>query len=59
VLPDGVAAEDLRRGRLLPLPGPPLGRELYFFKRSGRALPEAAAEINEGLRRALRVWGRD
>jgi DNA-binding transcriptional LysR family regulator len=56
VLPDGVAQEDERRGRLVALPGPPLGRELYFFKRKGRNLPKVAEEINAGLRRELARW---
>jgi DNA-binding transcriptional LysR family regulator len=58
VLPDGVAAGDEKAGRLVRVPGPPLGREIYFFKRKGRALPEAVKEINEGLQLELRRWTR-
>lgn len=57
VLPDGAVEDERRRGQLVPLPGPALGREVYFFKRKGRVLPAAAEEINEGLRRELRRWG--
>lgn len=57
VLPDGAVAVDAARGHLVPLPGPRLGREIYFFKRKGRVLPDAAEEINAGLRRELRRWG--
>lgn len=58
VLPDGVAAQDEKRGHLVKLPGPALGREIYFFKRKGRVLPEVAKEINEELRLELRRWTR-
>jgi DNA-binding transcriptional LysR family regulator len=57
VLPDGVVAEEFRSGRLVRLPGPPLGRALYFFQRSGRTLPPIVAEINAGLKRELARWG--
>ena len=57
VLPDGAVEEERRRGRLIALPGPALGREVYFFKRKGRVLPAAADEINAGLRRELARWG--
>jgi len=57
VLPDGAVADDAARGRLVALPGPPLGREIHFFKRKGRALPAVAGEVNELLRRELKRWG--
>lgn len=57
VLPDGVALEDVRRGRLARLPGPRLGRELYAFTRDGRPLPPAVGELNAALRRELARWG--
>jgi len=57
VLPDGAVEDERRRGRLIALPGPALGREVYFFKRKGRVLPAAAEEINSGLRRELANWG--
>lgn len=57
VLPDGVAEEDRRRGRLERLPGPKLGRELYAFTRAGRPLPPALGELNAALRRELARWG--
>ncbi len=57
VLPDGVVREDCRRGRLVALPGPALGREVYIFKRKGRVLAPVAEELNAGLRRALARWG--
>jgi DNA-binding transcriptional LysR family regulator len=57
VLPDGAVEDESRRGLLVALPGPRLGREIYFFKRKGRVLPAAADEINAGLRRELARWG--
>ena len=57
VLPDGAVEEERRRGRLVALPGPALGREVWFFQRKGRALPAAAGEISDGLRAQLRRWG--
>ena len=57
VLPDGAVESERKRGSLIPLPGPSLGREVYFFKRKGRVLPAAADEINAGLRRELARWG--
>lgn len=56
VLPDGVVAEERGRGRLVRLPGPPLGRELYFFKRKGRSLPGVLEDVNAALRRSLARW---
>jgi DNA-binding transcriptional LysR family regulator len=57
VLPDGAVARDRRANRLIALPGPPLGREIYFFKRKGRVLSKAADEVNAALRRELTRWG--
>lgn len=57
VLPDGVVKDERRLRRLIRLPGPRLGRELFFFKRKGRDLPPVAAEINSGLKRELARWG--
>jgi DNA-binding transcriptional LysR family regulator len=39
VLPDFTIRDEWRRGRVVRLPGPPLGREIYFLKRRGRPLP--------------------
>jgi len=42
VLPDMVMKDAWRAGAVLRFAGPPLSREIYFFKRRGRALPAAA-----------------
>lgn len=39
VLPDFVVAAELKSGRVVRLPGPKLGREIWFLKRRGRSLP--------------------
>lgn len=39
VLPDFVVAEEVKAGRVVRLPGPKLGREIWFLKRRGRPLP--------------------
>ncbi len=41
VLPDFVIRREYREGRLARLPGPQLGREIYFLKRRGRPLPRS------------------
>ncbi len=41
VLPDFVIKREWRQGRLTRLPGPELGREIYFLKRRGRPLPRS------------------
>ncbi|MDE2038645.1 MAG: substrate-binding domain-containing protein [Elusimicrobia bacterium] len=43
VLPDFSIRDERRRGLLVELPGPPLGREIYFLKRRGRPLRSAWA----------------
>ena len=58
VLPDGVAAEDERQGRLVRLPGPPMGRELHAFRRAGRPLPPGLEELNASIRARLAGWAR-
>lgn len=57
VLPDWVMREDERRRRVVRLPGPPLGREIYFLKRKGRPLPRSVDDFCSAVRRILRAWG--
>lgn len=57
VLPDFVMKEDWRRGRVLRLPGPTLGREIYFLKRRGRPLPPAVEDFVTAAARAVRRFG--
>ncbi len=54
VLPDFVVREEWRAGALVRLPGPPLGREIWFFKRRTRPLPKAVAEFVDVLARSIR-----
>lgn len=57
VLPDFVVADDRRAGRVVRLPGPPLGREIYFIKRKARPLPRAVGEFLDVLERTIRRLG--
>lgn len=57
VLPDWVMREEFRRGKVVRLPGPPLGREIYFLKRKGRVLPRAVDGVCAAVKRILRAWG--
>lgn len=54
VLPDFVVREEWRSGKVVRLPGPPLGREIWFFKRRGRPLPRAVEEFLDALARSIR-----
>ena len=54
VLPEIAAREDVKRGRLVALPGPAIRREIWFFKRKGRVLPSTVEELNAALHRELR-----
>lgn len=54
VLPDFIAAGDLRRGALVRRPSPPIHREIWFLKRRDRALPPAAEFLVASLRRSLK-----
>jgi DNA-binding transcriptional LysR family regulator len=55
VLPDLVMREDKRAGRVVALAGPPLHREIFWFKRRGRVLHPAVEELVAGVRRVIRA----
>lgn len=54
VLPDFVIKREWRAGELVRLPGPELGREIYFLKRRGRPLPAAVNEFVETVARSIK-----
>ena len=54
VLPDFVIREEFRAGKVRRLKGPHLGREIYFFKRTGRPLPHQVDEFVDAVRKAVR-----
>ncbi|MDE2492058.1 MAG: hypothetical protein KGM24_14515 [Elusimicrobia bacterium] len=53
VLPDFTIREERRRGLVVELPGPPLGREIYFLKRRGRPLPAGVDLFLKTLSRTI------
>lgn len=57
VLPDLVIREEWKRGRVVQLKGPPIFREIYFFKRRGRPLSKAVDFFIAKVRRAIRRIG--
>lgn len=57
VLPDFTIREEWRRGRVVRLPGPPLGREIHFLKRRGRPLPRGVELFLRTLARTIRALG--
>lgn len=54
VLPDFVIREECKRGEAVRLPGPRLGREIYFLRRRARPLPPAVEEFVTALQAAIR-----
>jgi DNA-binding transcriptional LysR family regulator len=54
VLPDFVVRREWRAGVVSRLPGPPLGREIYFFKRRDRPLPQSVAIFVAALERTIK-----
>jgi DNA-binding transcriptional LysR family regulator len=54
VLPDFVIRKEWRAGLVRQLPGPPLGRQIYFFKRRGRPLPAAVDEFLSVMIRSIK-----
>ena len=54
VLPDFTVKRELRAGLLARLPGPELGREIYFLKRRGRPLPKSVDEFVETVARSIK-----
>lgn len=55
VLPDFVVAEEEKAGRVVRLPGPKLGREIWFLKRRGRPLPAGVDAFLKEVGRTLRA----
>jgi len=53
VLPDFVIRQEFKKKKVVRLPGPKLGREIYFFKRAGRPLPAQVDEFVNAVRRAV------
>lgn len=54
VLPDFTVAREWKAGLLARLPGPPLGREIYFLKRRGRPLPAPVEEFVAVVARSIK-----
>lgn len=54
VLPDFVVAEEEKSGRVVRLPGPRLGREIWFLKRRGRPLPAGTELFLKELAKTIR-----
>jgi DNA-binding transcriptional LysR family regulator len=54
VLPDFVVADEAKAGRVLRLPGPKLGREIWFLKRRGRPLPAGVDAFLKDLTKTLK-----
>jgi len=54
VLPDFTVKREWRAGLLARLPGPELGREIYFLKRRGRPLPKSVDEFVETVARSIK-----
>jgi DNA-binding transcriptional LysR family regulator len=57
VLPDLVMAEELKRGEVVALEGPPLHRDIYWFRRRNRVLPKAVDFFIAGIRRTIQEIG--
>lgn len=55
VLPDFLIRKEWRKGTVLRLPGPRLGREIYFFKRRDRPLPRQVDEFVGAVSEAVRA----
>lgn len=54
VLPDIVIREERKAGRVVQLSGPPIYREIYFFKRRGRPLHPSVEVLLGFLRKTIR-----
>jgi DNA-binding transcriptional LysR family regulator len=54
VLPDLVMKDAVKRGEVVVLPGPPIEREIYWFRRRDRVLPKAVEFLVAEVRVALR-----
>ncbi|MBI5246367.1 MAG: LysR family transcriptional regulator [Elusimicrobia bacterium] len=54
VLPDFTVKREWKAGLLSRLPGPELGREIFFLKRRGRPLPKSVDEFVETVARSIK-----
>lgn len=54
VLPDFVIKREWKQGLVARLPGPELGREIYFLKRRGRPLPASVSAFVEVVARSIK-----
>ena len=54
VLPDFVIRKEWRAGEVIQLQSPPLGREIFFFKRRGRPLPAAVQGFLDVMKKAIK-----
>ena len=54
VLPDFTIRREEKAGLVARLPGPPLGREIYFLKRRGRPLPKDVDVFLSVLERSIK-----
>jgi DNA-binding transcriptional LysR family regulator len=54
VLPDFVIKREWKEGLVARLPGPELGREIYFLKRRGRPLPPSVAGFLDVVARSIK-----
>ncbi|MBI4056188.1 MAG: LysR family transcriptional regulator [Elusimicrobia bacterium] len=54
VLPDFVVRQEWQKGEVVRLKGPKLGRQIYFFKRRNRPLPQAVDSFIKILKRSIR-----
>jgi DNA-binding transcriptional LysR family regulator len=54
VLPDFTVKREWKAGLLARLPGPELGREIYFLKRRGRPLPKSVDGFVETVARSIK-----
>lgn len=54
VLPDFTVKREWKAGLLARLPGPELGREIYFLKRRGRPLPKSVDAFVETVARSIK-----
>lgn len=57
VLPDLVILPELKQGKVIQLKGPSLFREIYFFKRRLRPLPQAVNSLCASLQKMIRTHG--
>ena len=57
VLPDLVMKAEQKRGEVVALDGPPIYREIHWFRRKNRVLPKAADVLLAAVRKTIRDLG--